>query len=75
MSFNKVSQEKITKAKNDGNLELYEKLSSKYVKQHKTSRCKQFYNWLVKHSAIINIFLSITTVVITLITLIVTIIK
>ena len=75
MFFHKVSQEEISKAKNDGNLELFEKLCNKFNKQHKTSKCKRFYNWLVKHSAIINIFLSITTVVITLITLIVTIIK
>ena len=58
MSFNKVSQEEITKTKNDGNLELYEKLSNKYVKQHKTSKFKVFYNWLVKHCAIISMLLS-----------------
>lgn len=57
--FHKVSQEEITKAKNTGNLKLFEKLCNKFNKQHKTPKYKRFYDWLVKHSVIISMILSL----------------
>ena len=58
MLFHKVTQEEIDKAKNNGNNKLWERLTSKWVKQHKSSKLNSFFNWLSKNSVLINMFLS-----------------
>lgn len=69
MFFHKITQEEITKAKQDGYMDLFEKLSTEYVKQHKTPAYKRFFNWLLKYLPIFDFIVAISGLVIAIIAL------
>lgn len=64
MFFHKVTQAEITKAKKDGYMELFEKLSIEYIKQHKTPRYKRFLNWFLKYLSICDFIVAFIALVI-----------
>lgn len=69
MFFHKVTQAEITKAKNDGNLMLFEELTSKYVKQHKTPKYKKFLNCFLKYLPILDFIIAVLGIIVAIIAL------
>ena len=66
MFFHKVTQQEITKAKQDGNFDLLDKLTNKFIKQHKTQKYKIFFNWLLKYLPIFDFIVAIIAIIIAL---------
>lgn len=66
MFFHKVTQQEITKAKQDNNFDLFEKLTNKYIKQHKTPTYKIFFNWLLKYLPIFDFVVAVIAIIISL---------
>ena len=69
MLFHKVTQEEITKAKKDGNNELFEQLTTKFVKQHKTPKSKKIFNWIHTNLPILDLIIACIGVILAILAL------
>ncbi len=69
MIFHRVTQQEITNAKLENNTKMFNKLSHKFIKQHKTPKFKRFKNFLNSNSNVISMLLSLIAIIISIIAL------